>query len=47
MTSVPLSGAAMAAFEKIDAAHRELSPQPAGFFEGRTRTEALTSCSPS
>jgi len=41
VTSVPMSEAAKVAFEEIDAAHRELGPQPAGFFEGKTRTELL------
>lgn len=41
VTSVPMSEAAKAAFTEIDAAHRELGPQPEGFFEGKTRTELL------
>jgi hypothetical protein len=41
VTSVPMSGAAKAAFDEMDAAHRELGPQPAGFFAGKTRTELL------
>ena len=41
VTSVPMSEAAKAAFDEIDAAHRELGPQPAGFFDGKTRTELL------
>ncbi|MCW1923006.1 TlpA family protein disulfide reductase [Luteolibacter arcticus] len=41
VTSVPMSEAAKAAFEEIDAAHRELGPQPAGFFDGKSRTVLL------
>jgi len=36
-----MSEAAKTAFAEIDAAHRELGPQPAGFFEGKSRTELL------
>jgi thiol-disulfide isomerase/thioredoxin len=41
VTSVPMSGVAKTAFDEIDAAHRELGPQPAEFFEGKSRTELL------
>jgi thiol-disulfide isomerase/thioredoxin len=41
VTSVPMSEAAKTAFDEIDAAHGELGPQPAGFFEGKSRTELL------
>ncbi|MEK7949199.1 peroxiredoxin family protein [Luteolibacter soli] len=39
VTSVPMSEAAKTAFDEIDAAHRELGPQQAGYFEGKTRAE--------
>ena len=41
INSVAASEAAKAAMAEIDAAHRELGPQPAGFFEGKSRTQLM------
>ena len=41
VNSVVPTEAAKAAMAEIDAAHRELGPQPAGFFEGKSRTELM------
>ncbi|WP_265594217.1 TlpA disulfide reductase family protein [Haloferula sp. BvORR071] len=41
INSVAPSEVAKAAMAEIDAAHRELGPQPAGFFDGKSRTELM------